>query len=156
MTRSTRFTCFCTAQTSIFQRNFVNKFGVFNVINAKQFACFRNSSHIPLILNEFNDSSGLQCGCRNALSLHCSILLYIVEDSIFSIFLLRTFPPVSFIIFSFDEHSSGLEVLQAKSAALLRTKFCAWVGDSCSYYPRLKAVFWIISKLRFNLMQSGL
>ena len=100
-------------------------------------------------------SSGVQCGCRNALSLHCSILLHIVEDSIFSIFLLRTFPPVSFIIFSFDEHSSGLEVLQAKSAALLRTKFCAWEGDSCSYYPRLKAVFRTISKLRFNLMQSG-
>ena len=77
-------------------------------------------------------SSGVQCGCRNALSLHCSILLYIVEDSIFSIFLLRPFPPVSFIIFSFDEHRSGLEVLQAKSAALLRTKVCSWVEEFCS------------------------
>ena len=98
--------------------------------------------------------SGVRCGRRNALPLHSSILLHIVQDSIFSIFLLRTFPPVSFIIFSFDEHSSGLEVLQAKSAALLRTKFCAWEGDSCSHYPRLKAVFRTISKLRFNLMQS--
>ena len=29
MTRSTRFTCFCTAQTSIFQKNFVNFFRIF-------------------------------------------------------------------------------------------------------------------------------
>ena len=32
LTRSTRFTCFCTAQTSIFQKNFVKLFRIFRQI----------------------------------------------------------------------------------------------------------------------------
>jgi len=73
-------------------------------------------------------------------------LYFIINSTISSIFFWRTFPPVSFIIFSFDQHSTGLEVLQAESAALLRTKKSLFgVGDSCSYYPRFKAVFRTIS-----------
>ena len=53
---------------------------------------------------------------------YCLGLYFIINITISGIFFWRTFPPVSFIIFSFDQHSSGLEVLQAESAALLRTK----------------------------------
>ena len=42
LTRSIRFTCFCTAQTSIFQQKFVKTSGVFNVRHAKKFAIFSN------------------------------------------------------------------------------------------------------------------
>ena len=45
--------------------------------------------------------------------------------------------------FSFVFHSSfrstrtSVDEMSGKSTALLRTKVCSWVGDSCSYYPRL-------------------
>ena len=42
---------------------------------------------------------------------YCLGLYFIINSTISSIFFWRTFPPVSFNIFSFDQHSSGLEVL---------------------------------------------
>ena len=39
LTRSTRFTCFCTAQTSIFQQNFVKLFRIFLAKSCKNSFC---------------------------------------------------------------------------------------------------------------------
>ena len=35
--RSTRFACFCTAQTSMFQQNFIEMCGVFKIRHTKKF-----------------------------------------------------------------------------------------------------------------------
>ena len=61
LTRSTRFTCFCTAQTSIFQKSFVNFFRIFRQMFAK-FTHFRKNfiefcSEFDDILSEFRKCS---------------------------------------------------------------------------------------------------
>ena len=58
LTRSTRFTCFFTAQTSIFQEMFVNFWGVFNVRNAKQTE-FTIVSNFVAIFADFNEICSL-------------------------------------------------------------------------------------------------
>ena len=50
LTRSTRFTCFCTAQTSIFQQNFVKLFAFFRKFFRQNFAKF---DHFHWILLRF-------------------------------------------------------------------------------------------------------
>ena len=62
LTRSTRFTCFCTAQTSIFQKHFVKLFRIFPNIFRQNFAklfthfrkmCIEFCSEFDEILSEF-------------------------------------------------------------------------------------------------------
>ena len=87
---------------------------------------------------------------------YCLGLYFIINSTISSIFFWRTSPPVSFNIFSFDQHSSGLEVFQAKSAALLRTKkkFVRGWEIAAPTIHASKQFFGLFLKLRFNLMQS--
>ena len=77
LTRSTRFACFCTAQTSIFQQIFINFFGVFKIRHAEKFDFCQISSWFSLIFMKFGRifSDFLEKRCNYSKYLDFNLIL---------------------------------------------------------------------------------
>ena len=88
MTRSARFTCFCTTQTSTFQQNVAYfLFSVFNVRNAKTFAIISDFVAISLILmnfawsfSDFVENAEKRCSFSKSLDFNL-VFIMIIPDT---------------------------------------------------------------------------
>ena len=107
MTRSTKFTCFCTAQTSTFQQNFVD-FLAFSTLNILKSSIF---PHFVIIFANFHEL----CSDFLRFSRTCGKTLQLLEISRFQ------FNVFQFNVFQFNNFHIGTAALRLRRRKLLRS-----------------------------------